>query len=99
MENWSGRMHYTAVTSLEDLTPAIELYFTLIGLGQYDDAFRVWYDRLSNAMRYRLSANRQSLELLEPLFPDGIDQLPRLTRSWAQGYTLACLGIAYCASG
>src|SRR5207253_8696595 len=27
------------VNSLEDLTPAIELYNTLIGLGRYDDAF------------------------------------------------------------
>jgi hypothetical protein len=28
------------VNSLEDLTPAIELYNTLIGLGRYEDAFR-----------------------------------------------------------
>ena len=29
---------YLKVNSLEDLTPAIELYNTLIGLGRYDDA-------------------------------------------------------------
>jgi len=31
---------YLKVNSLEDLTPAIELYNTLIGLGRYDDAVR-----------------------------------------------------------
>ena len=30
------------VESLEDLTPAIELYNTLIGLGRYDDAYTLF---------------------------------------------------------
>ena len=59
------------VESLEDLTPAIELYNTLIGLGRYDDALVVFYERIDNATHYRLSASRQRGELLEALFPDG----------------------------
>ena len=71
---------YLKVNSLEDLTPAIELYNTLIGLGRYDDACKVFHDRLSDATLYRLSASRQRVELLELLFPDGLEQLPRLNR-------------------
>src|SRR5947209_1630094 len=45
------------VNSLEDLTPAIELYNTLIGLGHYDDAVRFFYERLSDATHFLLSAH------------------------------------------
>ena len=58
------------VESLEDLTPAIELYNTLIGLGRYDDAV-LFYERIRLAMLFRLSASRQLAVLLEELFPDG----------------------------
>ncbi|MCI0487391.1 MAG: DUF4062 domain-containing protein, partial [Blastocatellia bacterium] len=80
------------VSSLEDLTPAIELYNTLIGLGRYDDAFAVFQDRLSRAMAYRLSASRQLVELAERFFPDGLDALPRLRGTFAQGYAISALG-------
>lgn len=87
------------VNSLEDLAPAIELYNTLIGLGRYEDAFNVFYDRISDATLYRLSASQQRAELLEMLFPDGIDQLPRLSNPAQQAYTLNALAVAYVAGG
>jgi tetratricopeptide (TPR) repeat protein len=87
------------VNSLQDLTPAIELYNTLIGLGRYDDAARLFYDRLEKATLYRLSASRQCVELLEALFPDGIEQLPRLSDPAWQGFTLNELALAYVLSG
>ena len=59
---------------------AIELYNTLIGLGRYDDAYTLFYEHLYGAMIFRLNANRQGAELLQMLFPDGFDQLPRLIR-------------------
>ena len=71
--------HWYEVNSLEDLTAAIELYNTLIGLGRYDDAQELYRDHLSGAMLYRLSTSRQQAELLEMLFPDGLDHLPRLS--------------------
>jgi tetratricopeptide (TPR) repeat protein len=83
------------VTSLEDLTPAIELYNTLIGLGRYDDALDLFDAHLDEPMLYRLSANRQRAELLEMLFPDGLDQLPHLNEPDAQGYALNSLALAY----
>ena len=45
------------VESLEDLTPAIELYNTLIGLGRYDDACDLFYERLER--RHALPPERQ----------------------------------------
>jgi Domain of unknown function (DUF4062) len=83
------------VNSLEDLTPAIELYNTLIGLGRYDDAGRLFYERLRKAMFYRLSANRQMVELLEMLFPDGLERLPRLSRPEMQAAALGALAQGY----
>jgi len=86
---------YLKVESLEDLTPAIELYNTLIGLGRYDDAEQLFYDRIVKATLYRLSASRQQVELLEMLFPDGLDQLPRLSNLSGQASTLSALGMGY----
>lgn len=90
---------YTEVNSLEDLTPAMELFNTLIGLGRYDDAYIVFRDRLSDATLYRLSASSQRIELLESLFPDGVEQAPRLGEPGKQGYTLISLALAYHNSG
>jgi len=87
------------VNSLEDLTPAIELYNTLIGLGRYDDAAVLFIERLSEATLYRLSANRQLTELLEMLFPDGLNQVPRLSGPGNQSSTLNMLALGYLLSG
>jgi tetratricopeptide (TPR) repeat protein len=87
------------VSSLEDLTPAIELYNTLIGLGRYDDAYQLFDLRIVKANLYRLSASRQSVELLELLFPDGLDHLPHLSRPQDQAVALEALGQAFAYSG
>jgi tetratricopeptide (TPR) repeat protein len=87
------------VRSLEDLTPAIELYNTLIGLGRYDDASKFFIKRLNDALLYRLGASRQQVELLELLFPDGLNQSPRLSISSAQAFTLNALALGYQFSG
>jgi tetratricopeptide (TPR) repeat protein len=90
---------YLKVNSLEDLTPAIELYNTLIGLGRYDDACELFYKRFGKAMHFRLSASRQQVELLELLFPNGWEQLPRLNRQDTQAFTFNTLAQGYQYSG
>jgi len=90
---------YLQVESLEDLTPAIELYNTLIGLGRYYDAYAVFRDRMSEATLYRLSASRQRVELLEMLFPDGLDQQPRLSNPAQQANTFNLLALSHHFSG
>ncbi len=87
------------VKSLEDLTPAIELYGTLVGLGLYDDALNVFRDRLNSATLWRLSASRQRVEFLEMLFPDGLEQLPPLNNQQAQAYTFNALAQGHQLSG
>jgi tetratricopeptide (TPR) repeat protein len=96
---WSPTIDESQVNSFEDLAPAVELYNTLIGLGRYDDALAVFRDRLAAHTLYRLSASRQSVELLEMLFPDGLDQLPRLRKPRDQAFTVNELAAAYDSSG
>lgn len=91
--------NYWEVNSLEDLTPAIELYHTLIGLERYDDAYNLFVERINKATLWRLSGSRQRIELLEMLFPDGLDQLPRLSRKGAQATALGALAQGYKFSG
>ncbi len=90
---------YRKVNSLEDLTPAIELYNSLIGLERYDDAVRFFNERLDKAMLYRLSASRQRVELLELLFPDGLEQSPWLNNPAYQAFALNSLAQGYHFSG
>src|SRR5262249_4444056 len=94
------RFHdWRQVRSLEDLTPAIELYHTLTSLGRYEEALGVFKSRLSRATLWRLSANRQRVELLNRLFPDGTDTAPCLSRARDQSFPLNELGLAYLYSG
>ena len=86
---------YIKVNSLEDLTPAIEFYNTLIGLGRYDDACHLFYERFGKAMFYRLGSSRQMVELLEVLFPAGLERLPRLSNQGFQAFTLGALATGY----
>ena len=91
--------YWQQVESLEDLTPAIELYHTLIGLERYDAAYELFRDRLEKATLYRLSSSRLRVDLLERLFPDGPDALPRLSQAYDQSYALNSLATGYVASG
>jgi tetratricopeptide (TPR) repeat protein len=86
------------VESFDDLTPTIELYNTLIGMGRYEEAGNLFYERLQVVTLYRLNANQQRAELLEMLFPDGLDQLPRLSDQ-RQSLTLHALAVGYKMSG
>jgi tetratricopeptide (TPR) repeat protein len=83
------------IESLEDLTPAIELYQSLIGLERYQEALDLFYHHLLSATLYRLSASRQQADLLERLFPDGIENPPRLQTVTDQSFTLNSLALAY----
>lgn len=91
--------NYHQVESVEDLSPAIELYYTLVGLGHLEEACQVFYDRLENATLYRLSASRLRMELLERLFPDGPETLPRLRTAADQRFTLNSFALAHQYSG
>jgi len=83
------------VSSIEDLTPAIELYNTLIGLERYDDAWHLFDQRLLIEIIDRFNLTRQATELLEMFFPEGINKTPRLTDQVEQAKLLLALAISY----
>ena len=87
------------VESLADLTPAIERYHTLVERGRFDNAFDLFRDRLDGALYYRLTANRERIAMLERLYPDGTDKLPRLQNESSQAYALNALALSYEFSG
>ena len=87
------------VQRLEDLAPVIELYHHTVRAGQYDEAYRLFRDRIDTATYYQFGAYQLQIELLRALFPDGEDQPPRLKDESAQASTLADLALVYSLSG
>jgi tetratricopeptide (TPR) repeat protein len=87
------------VETLADLSPAIERYHTLVGLGRYDDAFVLFRDRLESATLYRLAAHRERITWLKQLFPDGVVGLPALTEDRDRSRALNALALSYLFSG
>jgi tetratricopeptide (TPR) repeat protein len=87
------------VTTLDDLTPVIELYHHMVQAGQYDEAFVLFRDRLSRPLYYQLGAYQLQIELLRVLFPQGEDQPPQLKDEGDQAWTLNELANSYGHSG
>jgi tetratricopeptide (TPR) repeat protein len=83
------------VESLDELTPAIELYNTLIGLGRYTDALDLFTSRLVNDMLDTLCSDRRFVELLEALFTEGPNPAPRLEEADQQLSAIFHLAYAY----
>jgi tetratricopeptide (TPR) repeat protein len=85
--------------TLETLTPAIELYNSLIGLERYDNALDVFERRLALFIHNNFDSSRHNVELLEMLFPDGLGQMPLLSQPKARAYVLNQLAIAFQGAG
>jgi len=66
------------VTRLEDLTPVIALYHHTVRAGQFDEARRLFRDRLDRPTYYQFGDYHLQIELLRELFPDGEDRPPCL---------------------
>lgn len=87
------------VVSLEDLETVIEHYHHLVKARQYDDARKLYSDRLASPVYFQLSAYQLEIELLGELFPDGKDKLPRLENEDDQAWTVNSLANSYSFSG
>ncbi|MCP5071430.1 MAG: DUF4062 domain-containing protein [bacterium] len=87
------------IERIEDLSSGIELFNSLVGLKLYDEARNIFASRLSHAMYFRLSASRQRIEMLESLFPDDLDAMPRLSTARHRSWTLNELAMTYDANG
>jgi tetratricopeptide (TPR) repeat protein/transcriptional regulator with XRE-family HTH domain len=80
-----------AITTVEDLEPAIELFHALIGLGRNDDAYHLFRTRLDEALYYRLGAARLRNELLTHLLPQGPSHAARVSQRLHQALVLRML--------
>jgi hypothetical protein len=85
--------------SLEELAPVIELYHHTLRAGQYDEAQRLYRDRMNAALYFRLGAYQLCIDLLRGLFPDGEDRHPRLKNVDARGWTRNALAMSYARAG
>ncbi|MBZ5709921.1 hypothetical protein [Nannocystis pusilla] len=82
------------VTCIADLRRSLELHRAHIGLGELDEASDVYEQRLDAALKERLSAYPVVIELLTPLFPDGLREPPDLDDPTAQSRRISDLSYA-----
>jgi tetratricopeptide (TPR) repeat protein len=87
------------IESLDDLAPVIELYHHTVNLGKYDEAWRLYRDRLWRTIYYRFGAYKAQIELLEALFKLPTDELPNLSEKSLQAHTSNELANSYSLSG
>ncbi len=87
------------IITLDDLVPVIELYYHLVKAERFNEACRLFFDRINEPIYSQLSAYYLIRELLKELFPDGEDRLPRLEKKKDQAETLNDLACTYSLSG
>ena len=85
--------------TLADLEPVIERYHHLIGANKFDEAIRLFIDRLHNPIYFQLANYNLEIQLLRALFPEGEDHPPRLQKEAEQAWTLNSLANSYALSG
>jgi tetratricopeptide (TPR) repeat protein len=83
------------VEKLDDLKRSLELYEILMRLGRWDDAMDVYDKYLKYALTYKLATYDKIVELLLPLFPDGLNELPRLSTYRGQNICLTDMATAF----
>ena len=87
------------VKTLEDLAPLIELYHHMVRAGNFDEALKLFIDRLASQLLLQFGAYQLRIELLHALFLDGEDKQPRLKTDDYQAWTLNALATSYALSG
>jgi tetratricopeptide (TPR) repeat protein len=87
------------VQTLDELNPAMELYHHLVGAGEYDEAWQIYYERIWKAIYYQFGAYQLEIELLRALFPQGESQPPQLSSEGTRAWTLNSLANSYSLSG
>lgn len=67
------------IHDISQLNQSLEIYHALIGAGRLDDAAAFYEERLGSVLKDNLATYHPIIELLTPLFVDGLDALPRVT--------------------
>lgn len=87
------------IETLDDLQPAIELFHHTIRSGAYEDAYKIYRDRLAEPLYFQLGAYDIVISLLQAFFLDGENNPPRLKDESDQAWLLIALPAAYHATG
>lgn len=84
-----------SISSMDDLSPAIELYFTLIALGRHNEAYIHYKENLDDILLLRMNRFLLASQLLEALLPS-----PSATHSTlsAKDNLYAMANLSYCYS-
>lgn len=68
-----------------DLGNTVSIYRALVGAEKFDEAVSFFNKRLRDVLYYNVAAHQSMIELLQPLFVNGIDALPNVTDPFHQG--------------
>jgi tetratricopeptide (TPR) repeat protein len=91
---------YRKANSIDDISPVIELYHILIELKRYDEAAKLFLRHLERVVFYRVTANRQIVDLLQRLFSDQSRlELPSVSEFTDQIGILIAMANAYAFTG
>ncbi|UCH88408.1 MAG: tetratricopeptide repeat protein [Thermoplasmata archaeon] len=61
------------IESIDDLAPVIELYHHTVRAGRYEEAIKMYNDRLSSPLYFMSGSYQTQIELLEAIFSEGYD--------------------------
>jgi len=98
-DHFNSQEYSYEVDSIEQLQIPIMIFQALVGAGRLDDAAQFYSGSFSQILLFKLIAYPTTIQLLQPFFPDGIDQPPRLTNKSNQSYIMNDMAIAYQLSG
>lgn len=87
------------VITAADLEPVVEQYHHLIRAGKYDEASRLYLDRLFEPLYYQLAQYDLCVDLSLQLFAKPSDNLPQLSTESYQRYILYGLSLSYANKG
>jgi len=83
-QNSAATADEAEVNSSADLAPVVELLYHTVKAGQFDRAYRLFYDRLYEPLYTRFGAYQTCIEVLRRFFPDGEELDPPLSDTSAQ---------------
>ena len=85
----------TKIQTLDDLQSTIELFHHTIRSGGFEDALKIYLDRLTNPLYFQFGAYDVQISLIQAFFPNGEDKSPCLNDESKQAWLLNELAVAY----
>ncbi len=87
------------ITTLTDLSTAIERYYQTVRLHWYDEAAKGYFATISEPIIQQFAAYDVQIAMLRMLFPSGETRPPHLTDEQSRSQVLLCLAQSYSSLG